>query len=506
MTIMTIPRICCLCSTLMLMMGSSTAFADNARSLAMLQKRYETVSTDFQREMETLALFCETQSFFTDAERIRARSLPAIQQALDLDELPVQVQPQLPPDLPDLEQQWRVKLQKLELDYAAALYKLSRDALGQGHVSLAFQLIREVAFHDPDHKFARSMLGYQRVQETWTTPFAATMSARGLVYHETYGWLPKTHVSRYENGERNYNGNWISADREATLRSDFKHAWEVTTEHFVVRTNHSLEVGVQIGQELELFHKYFVREFAAFFNTPAQMQRLFDKGEAGTNPGKRYNVFYFRTKQDFVQHLIQEQPNIGITNGLYLPRKRIAYFFHNPEQEQANLETMFHEVTHQLLSESSTKTFDVAPKGHFWLVEGIACYIESYQREGDLIRIGNPQHPRFYWARERLVKENEYYEFQSFSSLGLLPFQQAGNVATLQKYYAQAASMTHFYINYNNGIYRDALLTHLSEIYSPIDGVRFKAQGMDQLTGVPYDQLQQQYREYMTGLIVEPTP
>ncbi|MCA9079349.1 MAG: hypothetical protein KDA58_02270 [Planctomycetaceae bacterium] len=479
----------------------TTALAAD-RGLQLLHKRYTDAASNFRGEMIKLADVCEQGSYFSDAQQIRLRAVPAVEQTLDLDDLPAQILPDVPVNLPDAELAWRAKLRKLETDHALALYKLSRDALHQGHVSFAFQLMREVAFHDPNHKYARAALGFVRVGEDWTTPFAATMTRKGNVEHPVYGWLPKTHVPRYEQGERNYQGKWITAEREAAMRSDFRQAWEVATEHFYIKTNHSLEQGVLIGQELERFHQFFVREFAAVFNTPQQMQRLFDKGEAAaSSPGRRYTVYYFRNKNDFVQHLIQQQPNIAITNGLYLPRNRIAYFYHQSEEQQQNLETMFHEVTHQLLGESSTRVIDVGQKQNFWLVEGIACYMESYRRDGRRVTTGNPEHPRFSWARERLVTDGEYYDFASFTQLGMQQFQSAGDVATLQKYYAQAATMTHFFLNAQQGDYRDALIAHLSQIYSPSERIRNAAKPLDELTGKSFADLEQAYRDYVTSLV-----
>ena len=74
----------------------------------------------------------------------------------------------------------------------------------------------------------------------------------------------------------------ISAEREAANRSDFHHAWKIRTEHFEIVTDYSLERGVELGVALEDFHRFFVREFAAFFNTPQQMQALFNAGAANT--------------------------------------------------------------------------------------------------------------------------------------------------------------------------------------------------------------------------------
>lgn len=472
--------------------------AQSDKSLQLLQRRYDDISVAFQRSMEEVAIECEANSSQTDAQHVRARSAPAELQTLDIDELPEAIQGDLPPALPP-DQAWRVKLRKLELDYAIALYKLSRDALNVGHVSFAFDLVREVAFHDPDHKYARSLLGYKLVDGKWTTPFAARQEAAGKVYHTRYGWIPKLHKDKYEEGLRNVNGKWVSQEREASLRNDFKYAWEVESEHFHVKTNHSLEAGVQISEKLERFHQYFIREFAAFFNTPSQMRALFDTGQTSAQTRNPYDVNYFRERREYVQYLIASNPSIAISNGLYDPQSRVANFFFDPQLE-GNFDAMYHEVTHQLLLESSSKVRAVGESAHFWVVEGFPCYLESFVESSEGPKVGNPGHPRFTLAQLNLARDNEYYEFRSFCSQGQKQFHQGGNAEILQKFYSQAACMVHFYLNYEDGLYRDALITHLSEIYSANNTVRAKAQGMDRLTGVSYEVLQQQYREYLSSI------
>ena len=69
--------------------------------------------------------------------------------------------------------------------------------------------------------------------------------------------------------------------------------------------------------------------------------------------------------------------------------------------------------------------------------------------------------------------------------------------------YSQASGLVHFYMHYKNGLYRDAMIDHFAALYRPIDP-RFRIGGMDQFTGVPYSQLSQQYREYITGLDSNP--
>lgn len=490
---------------LLVFASGAEAEARNRRSLEALQKRYQQAFNEFRAEMLEVADFAEQQSYATDAAAIRQRALPFLEQTDNVDDLPNEPLPNLPVTLPDVERTWRTKLRNLETDYASLLYRLAREALKQGHASFAFSLIREVAYHDPDHRYARSLLGYVKYDDEWTTPFAATMRRRGHVWHERFGWLPSNHVSRYEKGERLFQGRWMSAEKEAGLRAKFENAWIVLTEHFEIHTNESLEGGVELGQALEEYHAFFRREFAAFFNTPQQMQRLFDGGgTALRNSGSRYRIHYYASRDEFIERLVRKQPNIAITNGLYMPGDRVAYFFHDPEVGAANRETMFHEVTHQLLSESNPRPIDVGREANFWLIEGLACYMESFQITPEGTSVGRPGHIRIYWARERLVNEDFFVPMRQFTALGMNEFQRPADIATLQRYYSQASGMAHFFLHYEDGAYRDAFIEHLAQIYSPSERVRRSPQTLETLLGIPFETLDAQYKEYMESLPAHP--
>ena len=67
---------------------------------------------------------------------------------------------------------------------------------------MAIELITEAVRENPDHKQARRLLGYVRYRDAWHTPFEIRQLGANKVYHEKFGWLPKTHVARYEQGQR----------------------------------------------------------------------------------------------------------------------------------------------------------------------------------------------------------------------------------------------------------------------------------------------------------------
>ncbi|WP_437185223.1 hypothetical protein SH668x_002321 [Planctomicrobium sp. SH668] len=481
--------------------------AGEDRKLQFLHERYKKLHEQFSKDMNALADKCEEMSYFKDADEIRKRAQLPSAGVYDLDDLPNAPLPPVSLQLPDAERQWRVKLRKLETDYALGVYRIARDAMYQGHSSLVYQWMRIVAFHDPDNRNARAMLGYVLDKGKWTTAFLSAMAAKKMVDHQTFGWLPESHVSRYENGERNLDGEWMSAEREAIRRSDFRLAWEIGSEHFLVKTNHSLEKGVELSRKLEVFHDFFLREYSSFFNTPQQMERLLDPvRKAKWDPAKRYIVYYYRNKSEFVAALKSRQPQIELANGLYLPHERIAFFYFDDgpeeteEQRQLKFETMFHEVTHQLLGESRARTVDVAERANFWAIEGFPCYLESYRTFDGEEQVGDPLHIRIRWARYRAVEESTYWPLRQFTALGRSNFPLEADA------YNQAAGLSHFFLHYENGIYRDAFIQYLAEIYNPLERQRPSAVSLEKVMGVKLETLDQQYLDYMASLPDDPPP
>ncbi len=482
---------------------SSSAFAQDVLSkrLDLLHQRYHDRHKTFQTAMEAVAQECERQSFFSDAERIRKRAAPAAAKNFDIDQLPTALQPEIPLTLPVEERSWRIKLQKLERDYAIDLYRIGRDALRLGHPTLTYQIVREVAFFDPDNISARTMLGFVQDKKEWTTPFKRRMALRGWVDDPRFGWMDAKLVTRYQNGERQFNGQWMSAEKEAALRSDFQNAWEIGTEHFVVRTNVGLEQGVELSRRLEVFHKFFLREFAAFFNSRQQIEKLLDTTPRPTwDPAKRYQVSYYRTKAEFVAALKPRMPEIEKANGLYLPRDRTAYFFETDETSddpQERLETIYHEITHQILGESRKEIVDAGEISDFWIVEGFPCYLESYTETENGPQMGDPRHIRMFWARHTIIDEDTYLPMRKFTSIGRASFPLQAQA------YNQAAAMSHFFLNYEDGIYRDGFIHFLSQIYHPGN---VRKPPLEDILGVPYETLDLQFLEYLKTFPADPPP
>ena len=132
-------------------------------SLALFRKQHRELHDDFAKELEELARTCAAKGLDIEAVEIRRLAAPLDTRVLGLDPLPTSIQLELPADLTAEERVWRNHLQALPARSTAqaTLHALAGVALNAGHVSLAYDLVREVATQDPDNKAARHLLGYE---------------------------------------------------------------------------------------------------------------------------------------------------------------------------------------------------------------------------------------------------------------------------------------------------------------------------------------------------------
>lgn len=463
----------------------------------------------FSRELETIAQYCDENQLPIEAEEIRQLAKPLSSNVVQGKNLPRQVQLPIPESLPEVEKKWRQNLRTLQLDYAANLFTKAKLARDTGRISLAYDLVREVARHDPDHKFARKLLGYVRYEDEWVTVFAEKMLKQKYVLTKKYGWLKAEQKDRYEGGERYYKGQWMSAAKEAELRRDFKNAWIIRTEHYEIHTNHSLERGVELASHLENFYQIFFQTFAGLLTSKANLDALFKGASATGGVTRQYVVHYYRTKQEYINTLrpMFEVPIEG-TTGLYLsgnrnqPGHSVAHFFHNTEvSEEDQLATMFHEATHQLFSEGYGSNETVGDNSDFWAVEAIACYMESFKSNGETFSLGDPTYIRFQNAQLRLWGDQRqppyYMPLQQLCELPRSDFQAHPEVS---KNYSEGAGLAHFFMHADDGAFRDAFIEYLSDIYNKNPKIRAQPRSLEVLTETKFPKLDQQYRDYITEL------
>jgi hypothetical protein len=406
--------------------------------------------------------------------------------------------PELPADAPAEAVEWDRRFWQARRQQAKSLETLARKAVRADRASLAFDLVISAIREDPDYDRIRRLLGYQKFCGGWYTQYEVEKLKSGQVWHEKFGWLPSKYLRRYQQGERWSPKGWASAEEDARLRRDIAHGWVIETEHYAIRTNHSLEGGVQLGVKLEQLFRVWRELFIRYFATEAEVAGLFDgRARKKQLPFPQLHVVYFRDRDNYVRGLsllpTLKKEVVAMSEGVYIPDARRAFFFAGKDDDDR---TMYHEATHQLFHQTGRLVVeDVGFRANFWIVEGIAMYMETLRREDGFLVLGGFDDPRFddariVAARYRLLNDNFYVPLSEFCSYGLQKLQADPRIGTL---YSQAAGLTQFLIHYDGGRYRDALVAYVSTVYSGADTPVILAQ----LTGTSFAELDKQYREYI---------
>ncbi|MFK7817191.1 MAG: hypothetical protein AB8G99_00610, partial [Planctomycetaceae bacterium] len=475
--------------------SSPIAAAQSAadRKLNIQRQVHARSQAAFEKEIDKIIEWCNERGMVEAAKRTRKQTRHPDPQALTQTPLPREKQAPIPESAIGDERLWYGKLSAARKEHARELYRLSRTVLRQGYPSYALELIQEVAYHDPDHKNARRILGFvdfhdKQRQETqylgeWVTPFEKKMLAKKRIWSDKYGWIPELHLEKYEQGLRPFKASWITAEKDQQIRRDFRNAWVIETEHFKVKTNYSLERGVEIAAKLENFYSFFRRTFATFFETPEEFRNRFTNSKSSRGrmrTPRQMEVHYFRNKEEYVEKLVRNIQQIAITDGLYYEPDQTSYFYHDPARETEG--TLYHEATHQFFDiptiqhrnnaarqlarrlRTKATRWKIGERSNFWMVEAIACYMESFEPSKSGNQLGNPQYERFRAAHFRLTNTEYYVPLRQFSAMGMQQFQTSPKIAMN---YTQGSGLAHFFMHYEGGRYRDSLVAFIGELYRP---------------------------------------
>ncbi len=242
-----------------------------------------------------------------------------------------------------------------------------------------------------------------------------------------------------------------------------------------------------LGVKLEHLNRLWRQLFIRFYASEADVVALFEGRLQRPPPSPRFQVVYFRDRDDYNRALEAAMPNIAISIGAYFEPLRQAYFF---ASEPADDRTLFHEAAHQLFHQSRPVARDVGGRANFWIVEGIALFMETLRQEDGYYVLGGSQDDRIRAARHRLLVDDFYVPLAEFAGYGREKFQNDPRIATL---YSQAAGLANFLVFYDGGRYRDALVAYLTAVYTGRD----RPDTLAKLTGTPFAELDKQYREFI---------
>ena len=381
-------------------------------------------------------------------------------------------------------------------DEADQLYQRARKACEAGDVGDALRLATQCVAADPDHTDARRVLGYRRIGNLWAGNYAARRIERGETWHSKFGWIKTEDPPRYEAGERPFGRRWVTAEEDARRHTKIDDGWKIRTDHFRITTNHSRQEASQLATQLESLYQIWNQLFGGFHLKPTDLLKRFDGKATSGYRSKPFEVVYYRTRDEYNATLLQQQPRIEMTLGIYFDLRHKTHFFAGDQQDAG---TITHEAVHQFFNESGHAIRKVGASQNAWLIEGVACYFESLaeHREaatGDrTFTIGTPTAGRLPAARHRLLVNDFYVPLAELSALGLKGFQQRSDLPRL---YSQSAGLVTFLMHYQEGVYRPALVETLQRLYAGRDRVST----LEDLTGRSFVELDREYRKFIEAL------
>lgn len=461
---------------------------------ANVRQRYQQLANRFEGQLKQLATKYEDQGQSEAGVAIRELLVPREEELLTVQVFQTNGQPAAATP-PAPRQEWQVALTRIRKQHAKELFDLAATAFRAGEVSLSYDLVREVIVHDQDHGSARSLMGHTKHRDQWVTPYAATKLKSGQIWDARFGWIPKNQLPRLENGEQLWKGQWLPASEVTRYRSGWASAWEIETEHYTVKTNVSLERGVEFAAKLEKLYAMFFRLFAGFFSPREQLALMFDPPNRRTAAGKtddvarrqpkRFRVNFYRARDEYMETLRPfVKTGLDISTGMYLTGTHTAYFY---VHEQMDESTVIHEATHQLFSECRDHRNGDGSRGNYWVLEGIACYMESFRDRGDRVELGTWDTPRLMAARRRMQK---FIPLERLVQLDLKDF-EGPDVVDL---YVQSAALCHFFMHHDGGSSREAFVKYLEEVYLG----RANYQSLTDLVGSDFATLERQFLEHVT--------
>jgi len=466
------------------------------RAAAELRSKYST-------QLEDLAAWCDARKLPEQAKATRQWVGKRDPNKLYVADLPQTAgRAEIPADSSGDMVEWDRRFWQARRQQARALETLARKAVRADRASLAFELVLSAIREDPDYERIRRFLGYQKFRGAWYTGYEVGKLKAGQVWDEKYGWLPAKDLRRYQQGERLSSKGWVSAEEDARLHRDIRNGWVVETEHYKILTNESLEGGVRLGVKLEQLHRVWKQLFIRYFATESEVAELFD-GRVRRPQLPQLRVVYFRNREEYVSALTATFPQwkkevVAMSEGVYSAVAKRAFFFAEKGQDER---TIYHEATHQLFHQSPRPVADeVGFRANFWIVEGVAMYMETLRREDGFLVLGGFDDVRMVAARHRLLVDDFYVPLSEFVSYGMERFQSDKRISTL---YSQAAGLANFLVHYDGGRYRDALVAYLAAVYTGRD----TPMTLPQLAGSSFADLDKQYRQFIAsgGPVVGPS-
>lgn len=230
------------------------------------------------------------------------------------------------------------------------------------------------------------------------------------------------------------------------------------TKHFIVVTQLPRQRIESIARDLERYYWVWTQLFFPLWRD----RDTWDQATKSTRPRltTKHRVVLLADAAQYAAVLRNVGPGVEQSTGFYSDLRRVTYL----RADEGDGATRCHELTHQLLAEATGSRLKGRPgeRRDFWLVEGIACYMESCQFNIHSASIGGWQASRLQYARHRVLAQGDDMPLPQLASEGRLQVQRRGD---LSRWYSFAAAYVHQMIDNDDGQGLVDCLAQLAAVY-----------------------------------------
>ena len=412
--------------------------------------------TAFRSRLESLAERCESLGLDEQARITRGWVVPRDPRRLYLFSVPDDASAEAAEAAATLVRQWHGKFMEYRRAHAESLWQLVSRFLEAGQPAAAYRLIHEVLHHDPDHAEARRVLGFRRVGTRWQAAVERSRVQAGRTNHPEFGWR----------------------------RGQY---WRVESPHFRVTTALSPQAGTELVERLEELHSVWRQVFFRIWSSADALRELLAGGKPEPRPKARHEVVLFRDRDEYVAQLKSVEPQIEMTLGYYLKGRRTAFFYGAGASGDA---TQLHEVSHQLFQERGGAVPDPGERANFWIVEGIALYMESLVRHAGYHTVGGFDADRLQFARARRLGGEFHLPLAELVRLGREDLQRHPD---LRRIYSEAAGLTQMLMDDEGGRLREATIDYVNLVNRGLD----TSSSLAEVSGRTLDEIEARYPEFL---------
>lgn len=235
---------------------------------------------------------------------------------------------------------------------------------------------------------------------------------------------------------------------------------QLQTPHFEMTTRAGVKESIQLAQELENVYALWTQYFYPLWAAPGTLTSMLNKEARAWPVQREIQVVLLENRQDYLETLGVSDGNVSVSVGYYNPEAGLSFFY----PSDGALETLHHELTHQLLVEATHIGADAkaGTASGIWLVEGIALYMESLRYRENHWTLGGIDSPRMQTARYRGLRDGYWPKWDSFSQAAASDWQSDRSVARL---YSHAAGLTHVLLDALGDEGREAVFRALVSLY-----------------------------------------